>query len=142
VRVHLVLVFEPRIELGHDGGGVGRGIEPDVVALEGLHEGLGDAVGFRAAYRRGARHEADRMGEGERLVRREAAAVVGQPFHRLQRRKGAKPALDREQHQIANGNPADAAGAGGPGKHLAVMGVDGEGDPDRIAFNLSKPRSS
>jgi hypothetical protein len=28
VRVHLVVVFEPRIEFGHDGGGVGPGVEP------------------------------------------------------------------------------------------------------------------
>ena len=35
-RVHLVVVPEPAIELGHHRGRVGPGVEPDVVALEGL----------------------------------------------------------------------------------------------------------
>jgi hypothetical protein len=78
MRMHLVVVFEPGIECGHDGGRVGPGVEANVVALEGLHEGLGDAVGLRAAHGREARHEADGVGECDRLVRREAAAVVGE----------------------------------------------------------------
>jgi len=68
VRVHVIVVLEPGIELGHDGGRIGSGIEPDVVALEGLHEGFGDAVGLGAADRREAWYEADRIGEGDRLV--------------------------------------------------------------------------
>ena len=58
------------------------GVEPSVIALEGFHERLGDAVGLRAAHGREARHEADGVSEGDRLVGREAAAVVGQPLHR------------------------------------------------------------
>jgi hypothetical protein len=105
-----------------------------VVALEGLHESLGDAVGFRAADRGEARHEADRVGEGERLVGGEAAAVVGKPFHRLWRYEGAEGALDRKQHTVTHGDPADAAGAGRPGEDLAIVGVDGERDPHRVAI--------
>ena len=54
MRVHLVVVLEPGIELGHDRGRVGSGVEPDVVALEGLHEGFGDAVGL--GLRTGVKH--------------------------------------------------------------------------------------
>ena len=45
-----------------------------------------------------ARHEADRTGEGERLVCGEAAAVVGEPLHRLLRSELAGAALDGNQH--------------------------------------------
>jgi hypothetical protein len=44
VRVHLVIVLEPGGELGHDRGRVRSGVEPSVVALEGLHEGFGDTI--------------------------------------------------------------------------------------------------
>ena len=133
MRVHLVVVLEPAIELGQDRSGVGPGAEPDVIALEGLHEGLGDAVGLRAAHGREARHEADGVGERDRLVRGEAAAVVGEPLHRVLGSQGTEAAFDRKQHEIAHRDAADPAGTGGPGEHLAVVGVDGEGDPKRVA---------
>jgi hypothetical protein len=59
VRVDLVVVFEPATELGQEGSGVGPGAEPDVIALEGFYERLGDAIRLRAAHGREARHEAD-----------------------------------------------------------------------------------
>jgi hypothetical protein len=72
VRVHLVVVFEPAIELGQERSGVGPSAEPNVIALEGFHERLGDAVRLRAAHGREARHEAaDGVSEGDRLVGRE-----------------------------------------------------------------------
>ncbi len=64
MRVHLVVVFEPAIELGHERSGVGPGAEPNVIALEGFHERLGEAVRLRAAHGREARHEADGVSEG------------------------------------------------------------------------------
>ena len=73
------------------------------------------------------------MSEGDRLVGREAAAVVGQPLHRAAGPQGAEAALDRKQHEVAYGDPADAARAGGPGEDLAVVGVDCERDPHGIA---------
>ena len=76
---------------------------------------------------------ADRIGEGEGLVRREAAAVVGEPLHRLRRPEGGEAALDGEQHEVAHGDPTDAARAGGPGEDLAIVAVDGEGDPHGVA---------
>jgi hypothetical protein len=66
--VHLVIVLEPGIERGHDGGCVRSGVEPSVGALEGLYEGFGDAIRLGAADRREAPHEADRVGEGHGLV--------------------------------------------------------------------------
>ena len=47
--------------------------------------------------------------------------------------EGAEAALDREQHEVAHRDAADPARAGGPGEDLAVVGVDGEGDPDGVA---------
>jgi hypothetical protein len=41
--------------------------------------------------------------------------------------------LDGEQHEVAHGDAANPARAGGPGEDFAVMGVDGEGDPYRVA---------
>jgi hypothetical protein len=106
---------------------------PNVVALESLHEGFGDPIGLGAADRREARHEADGVSEGDRLVGREAAAVVGQPLHRVAGPQGAEAAFDRKQHQIAHRDAADPAGAGGPGEDLAIVGVNRERDPDRVA---------
>jgi hypothetical protein len=73
------------------------------------------------------------VGERDRLVRREAAAVVGEPLHRVPSSAGAEAAFDRKQHEVAHRDAADPAAAGGPGEHLPVVGVDGEGDPNRVA---------
>ena len=55
--MHLIVVLEPAIELGHHRGRIGPGIELDVVALEGLYEGLGDAIdpGVRTGVKHGTR---------------------------------------------------------------------------------------
>ena len=62
------------------------------------------------------------------------AAIVGQPLHRPRRCESAEAALDRDQHEVAHGDPADAARAGRPGENLAIVGVDGDRDPHRVAI--------
>jgi hypothetical protein len=57
-------------------------------------------------------------------MRREAAAVVGEPLHRQGRPKGTEAPLDREQNEVAHRDPADPAGAGGPDEDLAIVGVN------------------
>ena len=105
VRVHLVVVFEPAIELGQERSGVGAALSRSVIALEGFHERLGDAVGLRAAHGREARHEADGVSEGDRLVGREAAAVVGQPLHRAAGRRARKRRSTASSMRSRTANP-------------------------------------
>jgi hypothetical protein len=66
-------------------------------------------------------------------MRREAAAVVGEPLHRQRRPKGTEAPLDREQNEVAHRDPADPAPADGPNEDLEVVGVDRERDPHRVA---------
>ena len=44
--MRLVVVEEPGAQLFEDGRGIGETCEVDVIALEGLHEGFGHAVGL------------------------------------------------------------------------------------------------
>jgi hypothetical protein len=60
--------------------------------------------------------------------------LSAKPFYRLWRYEGAEAALDRKQHKVMHGDPADAARAGRPGEDLAIVGVDGERDPHRVAI--------
>ena len=59
MRMVLVVVVEPSGELAEYRGGVGQRVHAQVVALEGLHEGLAQAVALRARHRREARHEVE-----------------------------------------------------------------------------------
>jgi hypothetical protein len=59
-----------------------------------------------AADWREARDKADRVGEGDGLVGGEAAAVVGQPLHRLWRYEGADHlVVDADRRAAACGHP-------------------------------------
>ena len=49
VRVILIVILEPLVKLRHDGLCIGTIIDIDVIPLEGLDEGFGHAVGFRAS---------------------------------------------------------------------------------------------
>ena len=51
VGVVLVVVLDPSWELGEHGEGIRAGLDAGVVALEGLHERLADAVALRATHR-------------------------------------------------------------------------------------------
>ena len=44
----LVVVDHPSVDGSQGGGGIRDRVHPNIVALEGLHERLGDAVAFRA----------------------------------------------------------------------------------------------
>lgn len=89
-----VVVGEAGGELLQDGDGVWARVHPDVVGLEGLREGLADAVAFRAADRREARDEVQRGREVHRLGRGVGRAVVREPLDRLRGADGVEPALD------------------------------------------------
>jgi hypothetical protein len=55
----------------------------DVVALKGLYERLGHAIGLRAANRCEARNQAQPLRKLDRLVGSVAAAVVREPLDRV-----------------------------------------------------------
>ena len=60
MRMDLVVVDHPSIDGGQGSGGIGDRVHPDIVALEGLHDGFGDAVALGALDGRKARHEPER----------------------------------------------------------------------------------
>jgi hypothetical protein len=90
-----VVVLKPSGQALQDGDGVGPWVHADVVALEGLHESLADAVALGTADGREAGDEVQRDDEVGGLAGGVGEAVVGQPLHGLQRAPPASPADDR-----------------------------------------------
>ena len=70
--------------------GIRDRVDPDVIALEGFHEGFGHPVTLRAFDRGEARDQVERQGNLDGLVRGEDRAVVRQPLHRMRRAQGAE----------------------------------------------------
>ena len=60
MRVNGVVVLHPTIDESKGGSGIWDRADPDVIALEGLHECLGHAVAFRAFDGGEARHKVER----------------------------------------------------------------------------------
>jgi hypothetical protein len=83
--MHGVVVLHPAIDEGKRGERIRDRANPDIVALEGLNEGLGHAVAFRAFDRGEARGEIERQGDLDGLVGCEDRAVIGKPLHRVRR---------------------------------------------------------
>jgi hypothetical protein len=75
--MHGVLVFHPSIDEGKRGERIRDRADPDIVALEGLDEGLGHAVAFRAFDRGEARGKIERQGDLDGLVGGEDRADIG-----------------------------------------------------------------
>ena len=74
--MHGVVVLHPAINEGESGSGIGDRADPDIVALEGLHEGLGHAVALGAFDRGEARGQVEGQGDLDGPVGGEDRAVV------------------------------------------------------------------
>ena len=70
VGMVLVVVLDPAWELGEHGQGIRTRLYPGVVALEGLHESLADAVALGAAHRGEAGDQVKGCGEVTRVPSR------------------------------------------------------------------------
>ena len=128
VRMDGVVVLEPFGQALEDGDGVLPWVHADVVALEGLHEGLADAVALGAADGREAGDEVQGGGEVDGLAGGVGGAVVGEPLDGVRGAWCAEAVLDAVEHHVADHLAADAAGGGaGPGHDVAVVGIEGEG---------------
>ncbi len=135
----LVVVVEPSGDPVKRGLGIRHGADAEVIALEGLREGLAHADALGARDRREARDEVELGGEDAGIVGGVDRAVVREPFHRLWRANPAKAHLDGFEHHVADVGPADpCVRDGAPGDHLAVVGVENEGAPDDRAIPAGK----
>ena len=77
--MHGVVVLHPTIDQLESCGGIRDRVDPDVIALEGLHEGFGHAIALRAFDRGEARHQVKRQSDVDGLVSTgaEVSAEVG-----------------------------------------------------------------
>src|SRR5215469_17960730 len=78
MRVHCVVVLHPTIDQLQSCGGIRDRVDPDIIALEGFHEGFGHAVTLRTFDRGEARDQVERQGNLDGLVGGEDRAVVRQ----------------------------------------------------------------
>jgi len=125
-----VVVSKPAWQLGRHGGGVGFLGEAGIVALDGLHERFGHAVGLRAFDGRGHRLESKITSEAAGFEGGLAGAVVGQPFDLLRRPADAtEAAFDGLYHQIPDHFAGDASDGRHMAHHGAIAAVHDEGDP-------------
>jgi hypothetical protein len=109
VRMMLVVMLEPGIELAEDGVGVGPRLHSCVVALEAFDEGLGHAVALRAFDRRCSRYQLDLSGEGSGLLSGVGRAVIGEPLDRDgQAIDPTVAAFDALDHEVADVTTANA----------------------------------
>lgn len=129
----LIVVFEGASQILHGGTGVRLWHEGDVVALDGLDEGLGHTVALRRADRRGQGRQAQLSRELARLVRYVRRTVVSEPFYGLRRLGLAEPLLDGGQHHVAHQISGLPARGGRPAHRFPIAAVQGEGRPHRLA---------
>src|SRR5262249_14913194 len=94
-----------------------------VIALEGLHERLGHAVGLRAPYWSEARCKPQPDGELDRLVSSIRTAIVREPLDGMRSGGSAEALLHALEHQIPDHLAADATGTGTPGHDFPIAGV-------------------
>src|SRR6185437_9508268 len=78
-----IVILEPLVKLRHDGFCIGTIMDIDVIPLEGLDEGFGDTVGFRASDGGKTADESHILSKGNRLSGRVATPIVAKPFHRM-----------------------------------------------------------
>ena len=133
MRVNGVVVLHPAIDESESCGGIRNRTDPDIVSLEGLHEGLGHAIAFGTFHWREARLEVESHRDLKGAAGGEDRAVVCQPLHLLRCSDVAKPPFDALNHHV----PDHLAGNPGRGCHpaddFAIMAVQREGDPDNLA---------
>ena len=74
-----IVVIKSLAKLPEHGAGVGPGSEARIVAFEGTHKGLGQAVGFWTRHWREARNQVELGGGIARVLGRMGLPVVGPP---------------------------------------------------------------
>lgn len=129
----LIVVFEGASQVLHGGSSVRFWHEGDVVALDGLDEGLGHAIALRRTDRRGQGRQTQVAGELARLVRHVRRAVVSEPFYGPSWRGLAEPPFDGRQHDVAHEIAGLPARGGRPAHRFPIAAVQGEGRPHRLA---------
>src|SRR5262245_28806006 len=105
-----------------------------MVALEGLHECLGHAVALGAFDRREARLEVQGRGNLKGAIGGEDGSVVSQPLHLAWSPDVAEPLLDTMYHHVPDHLAGDPSRCGHPANDLAVMAVQGKGNPHDLAI--------
>src|ERR1700728_732931 len=98
----LVVILEPRRQLGKYGLSIRSIVNIHVISLEGLDERFGHAVRLRTAHRREARHQAQSLGELDRLMGTIAAPVIREPLNGLRRAVRSEALLNALEHQVAD----------------------------------------
>ena len=76
----MIVVVKPPAKLPEHGAGIGQGIEARIVAFEGAHKGLRQAVGFGTRDRREARNQVELGGKIARVPGRIRRPVVREGF--------------------------------------------------------------
>jgi hypothetical protein len=129
----VVVVLEPPRKLRQDRLCIRAIMNVNIITLERCDERLGHTVRLRRSYGRKARHEADRLREGDGVVGAVTATVIREPLHRMRGLLIVKASLDALEHEIADHLAGDTAGCGVPGHHLAIASVECEGDTNALA---------
>src|SRR5450755_4547120 len=114
----LVVILEPRRQLGKYGLSIRSIVNIHVISLEGLDERFGHSVRLRTAHRREARNERQADRELDRFMGAVTASVVREPLDRLRKAARSEAPLNTLEHQVADHLAADAAGACAPGHHF------------------------
>ena len=94
MRMALVVILEPSRQLGQDRLSITTIVNIHVISLEGFDEGLCHPIRLRAAHRREARHQAQAIRKGDRLVGSIATAIVREPLDRMRQSSIAKSSFD------------------------------------------------
>ena len=128
----VVVVLEPPRKLRQDRLCIWAFMSVNIVPLERFDERLGHTVGLWRSYRRKARNETNRLGEGDGVESPVTAAVIREPLHRMRGLLIVKAPLDALEHQIADHLAGDSTGSGHPGHHLAIAGIECKGDTNAL----------
>ena len=155
--VVVVVVLDPSGKRCQRSGSIRQRRDADVIALEGMNEGLRDAVGLRAADGREAGFEAQLPGKGACFASGIGRAVIGQHLDRHGRAHTAEAGFHGFQHDVAHVRAADARiGDRAPGDDLAAgligdpvdwvvadsgTAADGERTPARCPYWIVKSRT-
>jgi hypothetical protein len=129
-----VVILDPGIDQRERGGRICDRADSDIIALEGFDERFSHAVAFRAFDRGEARHQVEGHGNVDCAVSGEDRAVIREPLHRVWRADVAEPLFDAAHHHVADHLARDAGSRSDPADHLAVMAIEGEGDPYHLAI--------
>src|ERR1700676_132793 len=98
----LVVILEPRRQLGQDGLRIRTIVNIHVISLEGFDKRFGHTVGLRTSHRREARDQSEPDRKIDGLMGAIAATVVREPLHRMRQTAIAEASLDAFDHQIAD----------------------------------------